>query len=206
MNIDRRLAGIGALAFSVLFVVAFFVASPPGGEYEVSDVADFVAEGHRAAVIGSLFMMLVSVVGLLLATAYLSETSFERGQIARVSWGTSLLAAFAFLAGWAIVLTPATSLTIGGGPDVDPAVAYTIMQAGLGVVFAVAAMFLGVSLLALALAGRAAPMWIRWFSGLVGVLAIFSIAWFPFYAVILWGVVVGIWLLVSGKTETAAPA
>ena len=204
MILDRRLAGIGAIAFSVLFVVAFFAASPPGGNYHVNDVTDFVAKDHRNAVIASIFLMLVSLVGLLLATAYLSETSFEKGQVARLAWGTSLLAALAFLAGWAVVLAPATSLTVGGGPGIDPTVTYTIMQAGFGVIFATGAMFFGVSLLALALAGRSAPMWLRWFSGLVGVLSIFSLAFFPFYAVILWGVVVGIWLLASSPKQAAS--
>jgi hypothetical protein len=200
---DRRLAGIGGIVFGVLFIAGMITANPPGGDYEAGDVADFVAKDHRNAVIAMMALITLAVVGLLLATAYLCETSFGKGRHGRIAWGTSLLAAASFLIGAVVVSTPSTSLAIGGGPAIDPAVGYTLMQAGFGIMFFAGGLMLGVSLLTLAIGGRDAPTWVRVFSAVVGVLALFSMAFFPFFAVLLWGLVIGIWLLVSTPTAQA---
>ncbi|MDX6580782.1 MAG: hypothetical protein QOJ47_2331, partial [Gaiellales bacterium] len=44
-------AGIGAIAFSVSTVAALVVANPPGGNYSATNVTDYLAKGHRIAVI-----------------------------------------------------------------------------------------------------------------------------------------------------------
>lgn len=197
MGNDRRLAGIGSLVFTVLLVAGAITANAPGGEYHADDVADFVAKDHRSVVILSLFLIAAAVVGLLVVMAYLCETSFGKGRSGRIAWGTSLFAAGSFLTGWAIMITPSISLAIGGGPGIDPTVSYTIMQAGWAVFLVVSGMMLGISFLTLAIVGHEAPTWMRAFTGIVGLLALASIAFFPFWAVFLWGLVIGIWLLVS---------
>ena len=197
MGNDRRLAGIGSLVFTVLLVAGAIAANAPGGEYHADDVADFVAKDHRSVVILSLFLIAAAVVGLLVVMAYLCETSFGKGRSGRIAWGTSLFAAGSFLTGWAIMITPSISLAIGGGPGIDPTVSYTIMQAGWAVFLVVSGMMLGISFLTLAIVGHEAPTWMRAFTGIVGLLALASIAFFPFWAVFLWGLVIGIWLLVS---------
>ncbi len=203
---DRRLAGIGGIVFGVLFISGMIVGNSPGGDYKASDVADFVAHGHRNAVTGMIVLLALAVIGLLLVTAYLCETSFGKGRHGRIAWGTSLLAAASFLIGAVIVTTPSMSLAVGGGPSIDPAVNYTIMQAGLGIMFVGGGIMLGVALLTLAIGGKDAPTWVRAFSAVVGVLALFSMMFFPFFAVLLWGLVTGIWLLVSTPTAPAASA
>jgi len=205
MGNDRRLAGIGSLVFTVLLVAAAIAANAPGGNYHANDVADFVAKGHRSSVMISLFLVAAAIVGLLVVMAYLCETSFGKGRSGRIAWGTSLFAAGSFLVGWAILITPSMSVALGGGPSIDPAVSYTIMQAGWAVFLVVSGMMLGISFLTMAIAGTAAPAWMRAFTGIVGLLALASIAFFPFWAVFLWGLVIGIWLLVSSPRQ-AAPA
>ena len=201
MGNDRRLAGIGSLVFTVLLVAAAIAANAPGGNYHANDVADFVAKGHRSSVMISLFLVAAAIVGLLVVMAYLCETSFGKGRSGRIAWGTSLFAAGSFLVGWAILITPSMSVALGGGPSIDPAVSYTIMQAGWAVFLVVSGMMLGISFLTLAIAGTAAPTWMRAFTGIVGLLALASIAFFPFWAVFLWGLVIGIWLLVSSPRQ-----
>jgi len=205
MGNDRRLAGIGSLVFTVLLVAAAIAANAPGGNYHANDVADFVAKGHRSSVMISLFLVAAAIAGLLVVMAYLCETSFGKGRSGRIAWGTSLFAAGSFLVGWAILITPSMSVALGGGPSIDPAVSYTIMQAGWAVFLVVSGMMLGISFLTLAIAGTAAPTWMRAFTGIVGLLALASIAFFPFWAVFLWGLVIGIWLLVSSPRQ-APPA
>jgi hypothetical protein len=205
MSHDRRIAGIGSLVFTVLLVAGAISANAPGGNYHTNDVADFVAKGHRSAVMISLFLVAGAIVGLLVVMAYLCETSFGKGRSGRIAWGTSLFAAGSFLTGWAILITPSMSIAVGGGPGIDPTVSYTIMQAGWAVFLVVSGMMLGISFLTLAIGGHAAPTWMRAFTGIVGLLALASLAFFPFWAVFLWGLVIGIWLLVSSPRD-AAPA
>ena len=209
MKRDRKLAGIGAIVFAVLFVSGMIAGNAPGGEYDASDVADFVADGHRSNVVASSVLVAIAVVGLLLVTAYMCDTYFSKGRDGRIAWGTSLLAAASFIIGITVLLTPSTSLFVGGGPSIDPAVSYTIMQAGYGIMFLSGGIMLGVSFLTLALGGHAAPTWVRAFSGLIGLLALFSLAFFPFFGVLIWGLVIGIWLLASSppaKTPAAQSA
>ena len=41
------------------------------------------------------------------------------------------------------------------------------------------------------------PSWLRWFTIVAGVIGLFSLAFFPFFILVLWALVAGIWLLVS---------
>jgi hypothetical protein len=206
MKRDRRLAGIGSIAFPVFLLAGFIVANPPGGNYHAGDVADFVAKGHQNSVLLSIFLVAISTVGLIAAMAYQCEIFFGPGKLGRIAWGTSLLSAASFLIGYAVVVTPSTSLKIGGGPALDPAVSYTIIQAGFGILLLVGCMMLGIALIALAIGGQTAPKWVRVLSGVAGVLAFFTIAWFPFFGVLIWGLVIGIWLLVSSPGTESADA
>ena len=84
-------AGIGAIAFGVLPIVAFMVANPPGGNYKASDIADFIATGHRPAVFVSVYLMLLSAVGLLVLLARLRE-SIAAGSRETLFWSFSVAA------------------------------------------------------------------------------------------------------------------
>ena len=84
----------------------------------------------------------------------------------------------------------------------------------------VGGMALGTALVMLAARGNAKTAWIRALTGLAGLSALFSLAISrgvamvakpmdaspPFYLVILWGMVVGVWLIVSAPrgAESAA--
>lgn len=204
MKQDRRIAGIGGIVFAVVLIVSIVVASPPGGEYDAADVADFVAKGHRSAVIVSLYLMLLSVLGLLVMMSYLRDSALGTGRHGRMFWGLAVAAATSFFAGWLILLTPAESKSIGGGPSIDPAVAYTFMQAGWGVALVGGGALLGCALLILAFAGHGAPTWVRALGGIAGLLGVASAAFFPFFALILFGLIVGLWLLVSKEPDAAA--
>ncbi len=206
MKRDRKLAGIGGIVFAVLFIAGMVSANPPGGDYHPGDIADFVAEGHRVNVFASLFLITLAVVGLLIVTEYLCATSFGPGREGRIAWGTSLLAAASFLIGLTVLATPSMSIALGGGPPIDPTVSYTIMQAGFGIMFVSGGIMLGVSLLILAIGGSAIPSWVRAVSGIVGLLALFSLAFFPFFAVLIWGLVIGIWLLASSPPAKSPAA
>jgi hypothetical protein len=193
MSNTSRLGGIGGIAFGVLTFVAFVLASPPGGSYTESSVTDFVANGHRTAVIVSLYLMLFAVVGLL---AMLRELT--RGSLASA---LGVMGAAGIAIGWGLGMTPALAMAYGGNTSIDPKVGYTISEGGFVMLCGVGGVLLGLALIVIALRMRG---WVRWFTGVVGVLGLASPAWFPFFALVLGSIVLGIWLLTARREPTTA--
>ena len=213
---DRRVAGAGGIAFAVALVVGFTFFGPRGGFYAAAAVASFVGQSPTNIVI-SVYLFAASTFGLLSVMLYLSETSFVADRHARVFWGMSLLAAGTFLVGWGLYFAPSIAL-LSGAPAIDPTISYTFTSAGLVVLFGVGGLLLGAALLVLARRGAALPMWVRAFNGVAGLAAFSSWAFIlvshwspnqwlpvPFYLVVLWGLVIGIWLLVSSPRPASTP-
>jgi hypothetical protein len=210
---DRGIGGIGGIAFAVLTFAAFFVASPAGGTYKAADIGDFVAKGHRVAVIVATYLFLLGVAGLICLLARLRENIAGGAATVtdRIFWGTGLAAAAAFAVGWGIAISPALSRMYGGeGSGVPANVAYTVAEAGNVLIFGVGAILLGVALLALVVgAGATLPAWVRWTTALGAIAALASPAFFPFFLVLVWSLATGAWLLASRRgapTTTAAGA
>lgn len=189
-------------------IVGFTFFGPRGARYSATAIADFVGQSSTS-VIASIYLFAASIIGLIVLMAYLSETYFGSSPQGRIAWGTSLLAAASFMTGWSLYFAISTSI-ISGGPTIDSAITYTFLNAGFVVLFGVSGILLGVALLALATGGHVAPMWVRAFSGLAGLSALGSWAFLlsshwspnhwlpvPFYVVVLWGFVIGVWLLVA---------
>jgi hypothetical protein len=210
-NRDRRLAGIGGIAFAVALVVGFTFFGPRGGFYAASAMATFVGQNPNNVIV-SVYLFTVSNLGLMLLMAYLSRLS---GDLERVTWSSSLLAAGSFLIGWSVYFAPSISV-LSGGPAIDPAVSYTFTSAGFVVLFGVGGLLLGIALITVGIGDRGAPPWVRAFNGLTGLAALFSFAFIvathwspnqwlpvPFYLVVLWGIVIGAWLLVSSSRPAA---
>lgn len=112
----------------------------------------------------------------------------------------------AFAIGWVTWLAVPLSIWIGGsGVVVDPKIAYVILQVGAAIVFGVGGIFLGLTLIVLRLgSGGRLPAWLRWFSLAVGVLALASMAWLPFFPLLLWGLVAGVWMIAArGESDSA---
>jgi hypothetical protein len=211
MRSRSALAGVGSIAFSVLTIVGLALANPPGGTYKASDAAKYVAKGHHVAVFASVYVLLLAVLGLLLLLAYLREllsAAPDGERVARIFWAMGIGAATSFAIGWAIVLGNAIAHAFGGsGVVVDPAVTYLASELGFSVVFGPAAILLGFALIAFVISGRAlVPAWLRWSTLVAGVAGIVSLAFFPAVLVLLWGIVMGIWLLVPSRGPAVATA
>jgi len=211
MRSHSALAGVGSIAFSVLTIVGLALANPPGGTYKASDAAKYVAKGHHVAVFASVYVLLLAVLGLLLLLAYLRDllsAAPDGERVARIFWAMGIGAATSFAIGWAIVLGNAIAHAFGGGGVVvDPAVTYLASELGFSVVFGPAAILLGFALIAFVIGGRAlVPAWLRWSTLVAGVAGIVSLAFFPAILVLLWGIVMGIWLLVPSRGPAVATA
>jgi len=190
-------AGIGAIAFGVLPIVAFMVGNPPGGNYKASDVADFIAKGHRPAVFVSVYLVLLSGVGLLLLLARFRE-SIPEGSRTTMFWGFSVSAVAAWIVGYSIGIAPSLALTFSGGKlhSLSAPVAYTFSEAGWAVMFGAGALLLGCALLTFAAGPVTLPAWIRWTTLVAGIAAIAGLAWFPMFLVYIWAIAVGVGLVV----------
>ena len=213
MNPDRRVAGFGAIAFAVALVVGFSLFGPKGGAYAAAEVAAFL-EQPPLNFVASIGLIFISSIGLMTVMSYLSEISFGADRNRRVTWAATVVSIAAFLIGWGLYLAPASSLG-SGGPTLDPGLSYAFLSAGMAVVFGVGGAALGIALLTLALGGRALPMWVRGAAALAGLAGLLTwvflaaVAWSPnqwlpgpFYLVILWGLVIGVWLLIpSSRTD-----
>ena len=211
MRSRSALAGIGSIAFSVLTIVGLALANPPGGTYKASDAVKYVAKGHHVAVFASVYVLLLAVLGLLLLLAYLRDllsAAPDGERVARIFWAMGIGAATSFAVGWAIVLGNAIAHAFGGsGVVVDPAVTYLASELGFSVVFGPAAILLGFALITFMIGGRAlVPAWLRWSTLVAGLAGIVSLAFFPAVLVLLWGIVMGIWLLVPSRGPAVATA
>ena len=194
--------------FVVALVVGFTFFGPRGGSYTASSMSNFLGQVSTNMII-SIYLFGASIIGLLVLMDYLIETFVSGGSHVRFTWGTSTLAAGSLLIGWSLYFAPFTSVT-SGGPAIDPAITYTFVNGGFVVLFGAGGMFLGLALLTLAIWGITAPMWVRSVHGLAGLSAFLSWAFLlaskwsasqwlpvPFYVVLLWGLVIGVWRLVS---------
>lgn len=200
------LAGLGGVAFTVLFVLATVISNPLGGSYKASDVADYVAKGHRPSVIVALYLGLFGVVGLLLFLARFR--SFVDGPLGTLYWATSVGAATIMLTGWAIVGSVSLAIAYGGTQVTpSPQLSYVFSEVGWVVLYGAGGTLLGVALLTLSLASKGLTSWVRWSALVAALCALAAPAWFPFFVVLLWLLVVGIWLLVTDHAaeQTAAP-
>lgn len=133
----------------------------------------------------------------------LRERLAEGSLLANTYSATGLLSVTGFAIGWAAWLTPPLAIAIGGsGVVIDPTVTYVILQVGGIIVFGVGGTFLGVTLIALMIgSSQTLPAWLRWFTLVVGVLGLASAAWLPFFPLLLWGIIAGIWLVASSRSS-----
>ena len=183
------------------------IASPPGGNYKVSDVTSFLAKGHRPAVFVSMYLMVIAVVGLVLLLARL-RTTIE-GARETLFWGFSIASAAAWLAGYALVVATPAALAFSGGKltasAISPQMAYVFSEAGWAIMYGAGGLLLGVALVTFVIGRVAVPGWVRWATVLAAVCALAGLAWFPFFVVYLWAIVLGLWALVASPAEARRP-
>jgi hypothetical protein len=194
--------GLGGIAFGVLMVASLILADPPGGNYSANDIAGFVARGHRVAVFASIYIFQLGVLGLiLLLTRLRGSITRGNGAFASVFWGSGLAGAACYAVGWSIAMTPALARAFGGASQVffDPRVTYGIVVGGAVVMIGPGVFLLAVAMFSLGLGSRGTlPTWLRWATLGAAVIALFSLAYFPYFITFIWAIVTGVWMLTTG--------
>lgn len=210
------LAGFGAIAFSVLTVVGFAMGGAPGGNYRESDVANYVSIGHLPTVIVTGYLALFGVLGLICALAYLREVvSADQGHklATNIFWGTGLAAATSIAVGWGLITGIAVAAAEGGssnsgnpvGASISHPETYTLADTFLNVIAGSGGFMLGFALITLMVASRGTlPGWLRWLTLATGVLTVAAPFYFPGYAIFVWAIVMGIWLIAAGGAARPA--
>lgn len=210
------LAGVGAIAFSVFTSIAVSVGGAPGGNYVESDVANYVAIGHLPTVIVTGYLALFGVLGLICLFAYLREVmSLDPAHklATNIFWGAGLTAAAALAVGWGLLSGIAVAAAEGGSSNPGNTVAasithsetYALSDTSINVLYGSGGFMLGFALIALMVGSRGTlPNWLRWVTLILGVLAIAAPAYFPSFAIPIWGMVMGVWLIGAGRFSRGA--
>jgi hypothetical protein len=201
-------AGIGALAFTVFTIVGLGLVNPPGGTYKTSNITDYLEKGHRVAVFVGLYVELLGVLGLILVLAYLREL-ITSARTARFFWTLTVISASSFLLGWAVMASGALARAFGGSAVVVSApTTYVVSEVGVIMVWGPGAIVLAGALIAFAATIRTEiPAWLRWVTLALAIIGLASPAFFPSFALLLWSLIMGVWLLASGArapTSTSA--
>jgi hypothetical protein len=197
MKKSSVLAGVGGLAFAILPMVAFAITNPPGGNYSASDIADFVTKGHRTSVFVSMYVVLLSAVGLALLLARLREA--VEGARRPLFWGLAVGAVTGWVVGYALVIAVPAAMAFGGASHVvltSPTI-FTFAEAGWAIMFGAGGLLLGCALIVFAAGPVTEPGWVRWSTLVAGIAALGGLAWFPFFVVYAWSLILGLRLVVT---------
>jgi hypothetical protein len=154
------------------------------------------------------YLALLGVLGLICLLAYLREViapQSDRAVGANIFWGAGLAAAASLAVGWGLVTGIAVAAAEGGSAaSVSHATTYVLSDTVLNVLYGSGGILLGFAFIALMLASRGSlPNWVRWLSLIAGVLAVTTPFYFSAPAVPLWGIVMGVWLLVARRAPVA---
>ena len=197
-------AGVGAIGFAVLTFAATFFVNWPGGGYSESIAKSYVAPGNLPVALTGTLIGLMGVVGLISLLAYLKQaaekTSPAISLVPQIMWAVGLVGAASFAVGWGLVSAqPLAHAEAGVDLGVAPTLTYMISEATSAIIFGPAPMLVGFALIVLTVgSGKVLPPWLRWLTLVAGVVALTSLAFFTFFLFLVWAVVIGVWLLISG--------
>jgi hypothetical protein len=194
-----------------LTLVGFVFAEPPGGGYSESQIHDYLRSGHRPVVFVAFYLGLLGLLGLIFLLAHLRDSvnaAPGKQRTATILWGSGIAGVASFAVGWAIIGGQIVAHTEGGHKIViAQPLTYLIGEIGVVMIFGSGAVLLGFALVALGLAAKPIfPAWLRWLTVVAGLGSIAGLAFFPFFLLLIWGVVIGVWLLVSGRGSEAVAA
>jgi hypothetical protein len=197
MKSDRTTLGLAALLFPILTIAAMVIGNPPGGNWSAKHISDYVARGHRVSAFVAMYLLLLAAVALLYLVAALRRRVAD-GNASRLFGATGFAAGTAWAIGAPLLFLVPAGLANGGHLPTDPAVIYMFTQAGFGVIFVAGAVMLSVALLAFAFGARAAiPAWLRWLTIAAAIVGLASAAFFPFFLLLLWSLVLGVYALAT---------
>jgi hypothetical protein len=199
MEISRRAAGFGLLAYGIGTPIAFSLIGSPGGNYHEEDVTAYISSGHSATAFALAYVGAFAALGLLPFAGRIRSELRSGGDVV---WGLAVAATAAAVVGWFLVGGIAAAFAEGGAAleAVPHPVVYTLTQISNLVAVCASAFFVGVAALILA-AKAALPMPLRVVTGLAGVCGLLGAFFFPIFLFWLWAIGFGVWVATTGARQ-----
>jgi hypothetical protein len=198
----RRSAGIGLLLY-VVALIAAFVNSGPGGDYEPAGVRAFMSSGHRPVAFAMFYVGAFAAIGLLVFAFGARDRLRQHGEI---FWALGIIATACSIAGWVLSSGLAVAFAEGGQSvraGVPGPVLYTLSEVANLMLACAPAFCLGVMGLMLAWRG-ALPTWLKVFTVAGGVCGMLAAFYFPLPIYLIWLVALGIWVARSPQPRALA--
>ncbi|HEX6702824.1 MAG TPA: hypothetical protein VF101_19005 [Gaiellaceae bacterium] len=200
-----RWAGLGGLLYVVLTIVGLFLIlhDLPAGDAPPSKVIPYFQDsGHRTRIGIGWILIVVGVFFLFWFVAALRE-------LVRAYAGDGLLATVATIGGAVYAALTLAAFSIEQGiltmtddtyrHGVDPLLVHSANDVGY-VLHSAGGAAIGAAIVAVSLAAlgaRAIPAWLGWLSFVAGIVAVFSITFFPW-------IVIAVWLAIASVLVTRA--
>jgi hypothetical protein len=201
MDISRRTAGLGLLAYAIGTPVAFLGIGAPGGNYDESMVTNYISSGHRATAVALAYLGAFAALGVLPFAARMRSELRSGGDL---FWGLSVAGVAAPVIGWALAGGIPVVFAEGGASvaGMSHDVVYALGSLSMLVAVPVSTFLVGSA--ALLLAVRAPlPGGIRVVAVVGGVAGLVAGFFFPVFLFWLSAIVLGGWTLAS---RSPAPA
>jgi hypothetical protein len=202
MDISRRTAGLGLLAYAIGTPVAFMGIGAPGGDYDESVVTEYASSGHRVTAIALAYLGAFAVLGLLPFAARKRSELRAGGDLL---WGLSVAGVAASVVGWFLLGGIPVVFAEGGTAlaGLPHDVVYALSEVSILVAVGASSFLVGVA--ALVLAVRAPlPAPIRALTIVGGVCGLLASFFFPIFIFWLWAIAFGVWTLAS-RAPASAP-
>jgi hypothetical protein len=204
MDISRRTAALGLLAYGIGTPVAFMSIGAPGGDYADSVVSSYVSSGHRVTAFALAYLGAFAALGLLPFAARMRSELRSGGDL---FWGLTVSGAASSVIGWFLLGGIPVVFAEGGTAlaGLPHDVVYALTELGILVTVGAGSFLVGAA--AVVLAVRAPlPAALRVFTVVGGVCGVLGAFFFTLFVFWLWAVVFGVWTLASARVSPAVTA
>jgi hypothetical protein len=201
MDISRRTAGLGLLAYGIGTPVAFMGIGAPGGDYDENMITTYISSGHRVTAVALAYLGAFAALALLPFAARMRSELRSGGDL---FWGLSVAGVAASVIGWALAGGIPVVFAEGGAPvaGMSHDVVYALSSLSMLVAVPAGAFLVGAATLVLA-ARAPLPSAIRAITLLGGVAGLAAGFFFPVFLFWLSAIVLGGWTLTSGARNAA---
>jgi len=195
MDISRRTAGLGLLAYGIGTPVAFMSIGAPGGDYNDSVVTAHMASGSWGRSFALAYLGAFAALGLLPFARRLRSELRSGGD---VFWGLMVGGTATAVTGWFLVGGLAVVFAEGGTPlrALPHPVVYALSEMSNLVAVCASAFLIGSAALVLAVRG-ALPSPLRVVTAVAGLCGLLAAFFFPVFLFWLWAIAFGAWTLAS---------
>ena len=202
MDISRRTAGLGLLAYGIGTTAAFLSINSPGGDYEDGTVTAYMSSGTWAISIALAYLGAFAALGLLPFARRIRSEMPAGGDI---FWGLMVGGTAVAVVGWFLVGGVTVVFAEGGSAlaTLPHPVVYALSEMSNLVAICASAFLVGSAALVLAARG-ALPSSLRVVTAVAGLCGILAAFYFPLFLFWLWAIGFGVWVAATGA-RTSRP-